>query len=104
LETILKLKNILLLWIAIVLLVALIGRELLSDIQEDQSINIYYTDFGSSLMAAFNIFYNEEWHITMYRYARKTPLSIIFYVLSIVLGQVFFIRLLTAVFLNEFGK
>lgn len=56
-------------------------------------------------MAVFNIFYNEEWHITMYQNALVKPeSSFIFYIVSIILCQVLFIRLLQAVYLNEFGK
>lgn len=66
-------------------------------------MTIYFDDFGSALMASVNIFYNEEWHVTMYKYARQTYVSFFYYILSVILGQIFFIRLLTAVFLNEFS-
>lgn len=56
-------------------------------------------------MTSFNIFYNEEWHITMFEMARTEEFkSIIYFVFMILFGQVLFIRLLTAIFLNEFGK
>jgi hypothetical protein len=57
---------------------------------------------GNALIAAFNVFYNEEWHMAMFQLARTTALSILHYVIFIIMGQVFFVRLLTAIFLNEF--
>ncbi len=65
---------------------------------------IHYDTLGSALIAAFNIFYNNEWHIAMFELARVSHLSIGHYVVFIVFGQVLFMRLLTAVFLNEFCK
>ena len=64
LYTIIRIKNILLLWAAFVLLVSLIGQELLGNKVDGLLIN--YDNFGDALIASVNIFYNEEWHITMY--------------------------------------
>lgn len=49
-------------------------------------MTIYYDDFGSALMAAVNIFYNEEWHVTMYKYARHTYVSFFYSIFSVILG------------------
>lgn len=49
-------------------------------------MTVNYDDFGSALMASLNIFYNEEWHITMYKYARNTIISFVFYIFSVILG------------------
>ena len=33
---------------------------------QGESLSINYDTLGSGLTAAFNIFYNEEWHVTMF--------------------------------------
>jgi hypothetical protein len=84
------------------LFVAFYGRELLAyearfveehgepiiaeDFKEGQPPFIHFEDLGSALMAAFNIFYNEEWHVIMFEFARVTKLSIVYYVIFILLG------------------
>ncbi|CAD8074658.1 unnamed protein product [Paramecium sonneborni] len=103
-QTISKLKSIISLWIVFAIFVALLGNALLKQQLSDHETVIHYNDFGNSLMGAFNIFYNEEWHLTMYRYGRVTPISFIYHIIFILLGQVIFIKLLSAVFLNEFTK
>ena len=65
---------------------------------------IHFETFGNALLASFNIYYNEEWHIAMFSFARATHLSIVYYVFAILIGQVLFIRLFLAIFLNYFGK
>lgn len=56
-------------------------------------------------MAVFNIFYAEEWHVTMYQHALYRPVSsFIFFLIIITLSHTLFMRLLKALFLNEFGK
>jgi hypothetical protein len=117
-ETLIKIRGILALWLCLVLLVALFGREMLAyaarfenvdgemevaqDYHHGHPPSIHFEDLGSALMAAFNIFYNEEWHIVMLQFARVTNVSFVYYVIFIIFGQVFFIRLLSAIFLNEF--
>ncbi|CAD8058415.1 unnamed protein product [Paramecium primaurelia] len=103
-QTIAKLKSIISLWIIFAIFIALVGNALLKQQLSDHETPIHYNDFSNSLMAAFSIFYNEEWHLTMYRYGRVTPISFIYHIISILLGQVIFIKLLSAVFLNEFTK
>ena len=57
---------------------------------EDQhkgvSASVNFETFGNSYMAATNIFYNEEWQVTMYNYGHYTYLSIIYYVIGIIFG------------------
>ncbi|CAD8070112.1 unnamed protein product [Paramecium sonneborni] len=101
-NTLTRLKSILALWACLVILIAVVGKSLLQDKLQEEEMTIYYDDFGSALMAAVNIFYNEEWHVTMYKYARHTYVSFFYSIFSVILGQIFFIRLLMAVFLNEF--
>jgi hypothetical protein len=123
-ETLAKMKNMIFLWLCLVWIIALYGRELLAyrvrftpgefeheDIVEDLNDHhafpprMNYEGFGNSIMAAMSIFYNEEWHVAMFKFARVYPFSsIIFYVICILVGQVLFIRLYLAVFLNEFCK
>lgn len=92
------------LWVFIVLIVTLYGRELMAYrarfsydengkyiIAPDPKLgappSIHFEDFGSALMTSFNIFYNEEWHITMYEMARTEQfISIIFFVFMILFG------------------
>ncbi|CAD8076090.1 unnamed protein product [Paramecium sonneborni] len=102
-STVIALKKILFLWICLIFLMSVFGKQLLQYKMSEQNMTIYYDDFGSALMAVINIFYNEEWHITMYKYGRHTQASIVFYIICVVFGQIFFIRLLTAIFLNEFS-
>ncbi|CAD8145327.1 unnamed protein product [Paramecium pentaurelia] len=102
-STLIALKKILFLWICLIFLMSIFGKHLLQYKMSEQNMTIYYNDLGSSIMAVVNIFYNEEWHITMYKYGRHTQASIVFYIICVIFGQIFFIRLLTAVFLNEFS-
>ncbi|CAD8060541.1 unnamed protein product [Paramecium primaurelia] len=103
-STLIALKKILFLWICLIFLMSIFGKHILQNKMSEQNMTIYYNDLGSAIMAVVNIFYNEEWHITMYKYGRNTEASIVFYILCVIFGQIFFIRLLTAVFLNEFGQ
>ena len=84
-QTIRKLKTIIFLWVIFAVFIALIGNSLLENELTEHQTPIHYNDFGNSLMGAFNIFYNEEWHLTMFRYARVTALSFIFHIISIIL-------------------
>jgi hypothetical protein len=90
------------LWGCLTVVGALYGRELLAysarfdesgshitiakDFRHGHAPLMHYEDFGSSLMSALNVFYNEEWHISMFEFARVTNLSIVFYVPLIILG------------------
>lgn len=119
-DSLLEIVGIMVFWICFIIFIAIFGRENLAysarfhvvdgekEIAHDMAHGhppvIHYEDFGSALMAAVNIFYNEEWHIIMFDFARVTNTAIIFYVIFIMLGQVLFIRLFAAVFLNEFSK
>lgn len=74
-----------LLFIFLILLTSLFGQEFLaykvrfeetpegelelSHSNEGVSATINYEGFGNALMAATNVFYNEEWHITMFIHA-----------------------------------
>lgn len=72
------------------------------DSSDGISAPINYEGLGNSFMAATNIFYNEEWHITMLLYGEKIWVSLFYHIFIILLGQILFVRLLLAVFLNEF--
>lgn len=84
--TLTRLKNILALWACLVILIAIVGKSLLQNKLREEEMTIYYDDFGSALMAAVNIFYNEEWHVTMYKYALHTYVSFFYSILSVILG------------------
>ena len=60
--------------------------EVAHDMQTGHPPVIHYEDFGSALMAAVNIFYNEEWHVIMFEFARVTKTAVAFYVIFILLG------------------
>jgi hypothetical protein len=65
----------------------------------------HFDDMGNALMVVFNIYYKEEWHHSMYEFATVMPVSsFIYFLVCIVLLHVFFMRLVQAVFINEFGK
>ena len=70
-----------------VLALTIIGRELFSyrgrfvkdedgyiaiapDPREGKPVAVHFEDFGSALSVVFFIFYNEEWHVSMYWIAR----------------------------------
>ena len=74
------------LWIFFSIFVALVFYLLLKGYLTEHQTPIHYNDFGNSVMASFNIFYNEEWHVTMYKYARVTKVSFVFYIFSVILG------------------
>ncbi|CAD8180886.1 unnamed protein product [Paramecium pentaurelia] len=117
-QTLFKIKDMILLFIIIILVTSLFGQEFLAykvrfeqlengSYQPVDSINgisapINYEGLGNSFMAATNIFYNEEWHITMLLYGEKIWVSLFYHIFIILLGQILFVRLLLAVFLNEF--
>ncbi|CAD8095701.1 unnamed protein product [Paramecium sonneborni] len=119
-QTLLKIKDLIFLFIFLILITSLFGQELLaykvrfeelpngeleiSHSNEGISATINYEGFGNALMAATNVFYNEEWHITMFIHAQKISVSIFYHICSILMGQVLFVRLFLAVFLNEFCK
>ena len=66
------------LFLTLGLIIAIFGRELfgykIKFIGEEdgmydpkgESLSINYDTLGSALTAAFNIFYNEEWHVNMF--------------------------------------
>lgn len=85
-NTLTRLKNILALWGCLIFTIAVVGKSLLKDKLVEEEMTIYFDDFGSALMASVNIFYNEEWHVTMYKYARVTKVSFVFYIFSVILG------------------
>lgn len=56
-------------------------------------------------MAIFNVFYAEEWHVIMYQHALYKPVaSFVYFLIVFSLCHTLFMRLLKALFLNEFGK
>lgn len=66
------------------------GNEVLVD-AHDHTVHglppeVHFNDFGNALLGAFNIFYNEEWNLTMYEYANATNLAIVYYVIALVMG------------------
>ncbi|CAK89639.1 unnamed protein product (macronuclear) [Paramecium tetraurelia] len=117
-QTLLKIKDLIFLFVFLIIITSLFGQELLaykvrfeelpngeleiSHSNEGISAPINYEGFGNALMAATNVFYNEEWHITMFIHAQKIWVSILYHIISILMGQVLFVRLFLAVFLNEF--
>jgi hypothetical protein len=101
-ETLFKIRNLLALWLVLVLTLAFFGREMLSykarllDVGEETTIiapdpadhhavspHSNYDTLGTSLSASMLLFYNEEWHISMYEFGRFTKLSFVFHVLAI---------------------
>jgi hypothetical protein len=117
-ETLIKIREMISLWLFLVLVIALYGQEFLAYraffeknhhgelelAHHGEPPELHFDDFGNSLLGSFSIFYNEEWHISMYQYGVATKLSLVYYVITIVLGRVLFSRLLTAVFLNQFCR
>lgn len=99
-ETLIKMKFMLLLFITLALIVALFGRELFAyrirflggvdgiyDMKDGESYPVNYDNLGHALMGSFNIFYNEEWHMCMYLYTKANEsASIIFFVFAIMFG------------------
>jgi hypothetical protein len=98
-------RDLIILWIFMVFFLTLVGRELFAyrgrfdppddedffpiakDYRKGKPMAVHYEDFGSALSAVFFIFYNEEWHVSMYWFARvHKASSIIFHVCSIILG------------------
>lgn len=57
-----------------------------SDSIEGFSAPINYEGFGNAFMAATNIFYNEEWHITMLLYGLKEWVSLLYHIFFILFG------------------
>jgi hypothetical protein len=94
-------RDLIVLWMFLVLTLALYGQELFSyrarfsmepngyvkaDNAHGHPPSINYEGIGNSLMAIFNIFYNEEWHVAMFWHARTNEqTAIIFYVVTILL-------------------
>jgi hypothetical protein len=85
-----------------VLLVSLFGREMLAytarfidengvpviapNFSSGTPPEVHFENMGSALIASFNIFYNEEWHIVMLEFARVTRVSFVYFVISVILG------------------
>lgn len=66
-ETIIKIRHLIILWIIFAFLISIIGQELFAHyVKGSNEIEIHFNGIGNSLMAVFNIFYAEEWHVTMY--------------------------------------
>lgn len=88
LATLLCIKHLIFLWLILALVLTIIGLEFFSDyLVLNNDIAIYYNGLGNSLMAVMNIFYNEEWHISMYQHALfREQSSFLFYIVSIWLG------------------
>ncbi|CAD8172269.1 unnamed protein product [Paramecium octaurelia] len=105
-ETIIKIRHLIILWVIFAFLISIIGQELFAHyVQGSTEIEIHFNGIGNSLMAVFNIFYAEEWHVTMYQHALYKPVSsFIFFLIVFFLSHTLFMRLLRALFLNEFGK
>ncbi|CAD8084517.1 unnamed protein product [Paramecium sonneborni] len=105
-ETIIKIRHLIILWVIFAFLISIIGQELFAHyVQRTDEIEIHFNGIGNALMAVFNIFYAEEWHVTMYQHALSKPASsFIFFLIVFTLSHTLFMRLLKALFLNEFGK
>ncbi|CAD8086353.1 unnamed protein product [Paramecium sonneborni] len=105
-ETIIKIRHLIILWVIFAFLISIIGQELFAHyVKRTDEIEIHFNGIGNSLMAVFNIFYAEEWHVTMYQHALYKPASsFIFFLIVFTLSHTLFMRLLRALFLNEFGK
>ncbi len=83
-QTLINVRDILVLWVFLVIIFALYGMELLAyksryEINEEgiseynihgEPPEIHYETFCNALLASFNIYYNEEWHFTMFEFAR----------------------------------
>ena len=64
-----------------------------------------FDTFGESLTATMLALYNEEWHLAMYQhYLGVGYSSFVFYIPLIVIGQMTFVTLFSALFLNSFIK
>ncbi|EGR27121.1 hypothetical protein IMG5_201460 [Ichthyophthirius multifiliis] len=113
--TLQTIKKYIFILIVLVIFIAQVGRELFAqkyDFNQPNNQNIIfsnyrinYENFQNSIIASLMIFFNEEWHMTMYNYRRIIGnRSSIFYILSILIGQVLFIRLFIGIYINYFIK
>lgn len=67
-------------FVVLILLFAQIGREIFANVQtsensteateEKNHLRVNYDSLEDSLIAVTMIFFNEEWHVTMYEYRR----------------------------------
>ena len=68
-------------------------------------MNVNYDTFGESITATILALYNEEWHLAMYQhYLGAGYSSFLFYIPLILVGQMTFVTLFSAIFLNTFIK
>ena len=69
----------------------------------DEAPRINYDNFFDSIIAIILIFYNEEWHFSMYKYAQVNEYrSITFYLFMAMISQILILNLFEAIFLNKF--
>lgn len=58
-----------------------------------------------SLMSNFLIFINEEWHLFLIDYAHfKSKLSIIYFILLVIVIQLFLMKMFSALMINKFCR
>ncbi|KAL4468538.1 hypothetical protein ABPG74_005041 [Tetrahymena malaccensis] len=92
----------------LVILFAQIGRELFAYTQPHDDHHVLRVNFNTlqdSLLAVVLIFYNEEWHISMYNFMRFVGYqSVIYYLVCMMIGWVLFVRLFIAIFISQFMK
>ncbi|KAL4496078.1 hypothetical protein ABPG72_015500 [Tetrahymena utriculariae] len=92
----------------LIILFAQIGRELFAYVQPHDDHHILRINFNTlqdSLLAVVLIFYNEEWHISMYNFMRFVGYqSVIYYLVCMMIGWVLFVRLFIAIFISQFMK
>ncbi|EAR90588.2 cation channel family protein (macronuclear) [Tetrahymena thermophila SB210] len=92
----------------LVILFAQIGRELFAYSQPHDDHHVLRVNFNTlqdSLLAVVLIFYNEEWHISMYNFMRFVGYqSVIYYLICMLIGWVLFVRLFIAIFISQFMK
>ncbi|KAL4468535.1 hypothetical protein ABPG74_005038 [Tetrahymena malaccensis] len=94
--------------IILILVVSQIGRELFSQYIPESELELIRINFESlpdSIIASIMILYNEEYYISMYFYAEIVGAkSIIFYLFTMLILYVLFMRLFIALFINHFMK
>ncbi|KAL4496081.1 hypothetical protein ABPG72_015503 [Tetrahymena utriculariae] len=94
--------------IILILIVSQIGRELFSQYipeSEHELIRINFESVLDSIIASIMILYNEEYYISMYFYSEIVGAkSIVFYLFTMLILYILFMRLFIALFINHFMK
>ena len=68
-------------------------------------LRLNYNDFKNSLLSTTLIFFNEEWHFIMFNHIRIFGYkTCFFFVFVLIMGQIFFIKILLALFIEKFIK